>query len=694
MKTIEIDFQGKPLRLETGRVAKQANGSIMVHYGDTVVLVAATANKENSDSPFFPLTCAYQVKTYAQGRILGGFIKRERQPSEMETLISRMIDRPLRPLFPSAFNAETQVIATVMSYDPDSNAGMAAMLGASAALMISDIPFTTPIAGVNVGRVDGEFIVNPSPDQLLESDLDLILVAKEDAIVMVEAGAEMISEADMVAALEFGHKACLPLIQMQKDLVKIAGLKKREVIEEKIDAKIEKTIIKASEKGIKKALAIKTKMERYAAIDEVKKAVRAELVTADSGITKDMVSEVQGNLKKKIMRDDILKKGVRVDGRDITTVRPIEIELGILPRAHGSALFTRGETQAVVVSTLGTKEGEQMVEDPSGVYFKDFYLHYNFPAYSVGECKRLAPPGRREIGHGNLAERGLKTVVPAKENFPYTIRIVSEITESNGSSSMASVCGGSLSMMDAGVPLAAPMAGVAMGMIAEGKDYAILTDILGDEDHIGDMDFKVVGTDAGITALQMDIKIDGLSLKVVTEALDQAKTGRLHILGEMAKAIETSRDNLASTAPRFIQTKIPPAKIRDLIGPGGKVIKGIQAETGCKLDIDDSGLVNIASSNQESAEQALALIREMTQEVEIGAVYEGEVKKIVDFGAFVEILPNTQGLVHVSEISEERVENVFDVLSEGQMVACKAIGLDKRGKLKLSMKAVNSEEAE
>ena len=688
MKTVSLEYLGKTITLETGRVAKQADGAVMVHYGDTVVLVTATASKKDSDLDFFPLTCLYQVKTYSQGRILGGFIKRERMPSEMETLLSRMIDRPLRPLFADGFNAETQVIATVLSYDKDANPAIAAMLGASAALMISDIPYTTPIACANVGMIDGELVVNPNPTELLDSDLDLMLVAKEDSIVMVEAGAKEVSEADMVKALEFGHENIKPLIELQKELVKQFSKPKRQVIVEEPNEDLISRVKTAASTKLIQALSIRTKMERYAALSDVKKAIVAEIATEESGFSAGDVKAVIDSLKKKIMRSWILENGKRVDGRNATTVRPIDIELGILPKAHGSALFTRGETQALVVSTLGTKDDEQMVDDPSGLHFKDFYLHYNFPAYSVGEVKRIGPPGRREIGHGNLAERGLKVVLPQKGSFPYTIRIVSEITESNGSSSMASVCGGALCMLDAGVPIDAPVAGVAMGMISEGDDYAILTDILGDEDHIGDMDFKVVGTEKGITALQMDMKIEGLAMSVVDEALVQAKEGRLHILGEMEKALAGRDNKISPNAPRFIQCQIPPNKIRDLIGPGGKVIKSIQAETGTKLDIDDSGIVNIASNNLESAEKALALVQEMTQEVQIGTTYEGRVVKIVDFGAFVEVLPNCQGLVHVSEIANERVNDVNDFLTEGQVISVKAIGKDKRGKLKLSIKAL------
>ena len=688
MKTVSLEYLGKTITLETGRVAKQADGAVMVHYGDTVVLVTATAAKKESDMDFFPLTCLYQVKTYSQGRILGGFIKRERMPSEMETLLSRMIDRPLRPLFEEGFSAETQVIATVLSYDNDANPAIAAMLGASAALMISDIPYNNPIACANIGMIDGNLVVNPNPTDLKNSDLDLMLVAKEDAIVMVEAGANEVSEADMVKALDFGFENIKPLIDLQKQLVAEVSKQKREVVNKVISEDLVAQVTAVATSKLEAALSIKTKMERYAALSEAKDAIIAEIVTEDSDIDRNEVKEIIGSLKKKIMRSWILDDGKRVDGRTATDVRPITCELGILPKAHGSALFTRGETQALVVSTLGTKDDEQMVDDPSGLHFKDFYLHYNFPAYSVGEVKRIGPPGRREIGHGNLAERGLRVVLPQKSSFPYTIRIVSEITESNGSSSMASVCGGALCMLDAGVPIESTVAGVAMGMISEGDKYSILTDILGDEDHIGDMDFKVVGTSKGITALQMDMKIDGLAMSVVDEALTQAKTGRLHILDVMAEALEGRDTKISPNAPRFIQCQIPPNKIRDLIGPGGKVIKSIQAETGTKLDIDDSGIVNIASNNLESAERALALVQEMTQEVQIGTVYEGRVVKIVDFGAFVEVLPNVQGLVHVSEIANERVNDVNDFLTEGQVISVKAIGKDKRGKLKLSIKAL------
>lgn len=684
MKQIQIDYLGKKLSIETGKVAKQANGSVVVTYGDTVTLVTATSAKKEANFDFFPLTCVYQVKAYSQGRILGGFVKRERMPSEHETLMSRMIDRPLRPLFDEGFSNETQVIATVISYDNTANPAVASLLGASAACYISDIPYNVPVASINVGRINGEFVGNPSPEQLKESDIDLTLVAKEDAIVMVEAGSQMVSEEDMVEALKWGHEAVQPLIQIQKELQKEVGKEKMTFTAPEVDKKLEKEVKKVVDKELKKILVIPTKEERYEGLRLLKQKAVEKIVTEDSEYTEGDVAGIFDSLKKKVVRDNILKKGIRIDGRAANEVRPIDIEIGVLPKAHGSALFTRGETQALVVTTLGTKDDAQMVDDPTGLYFKDFYLHYNFPAYSVGEVRRLAAPGRREIGHGNLAERGLKGQVPAKENFPYTIRIVSEITESNGSSSMASVCGGSLAMMDAGVQLGAPVAGVAMGMVAEGKKHVILTDILGDEDHVGDMDFKVVGTKEGITALQMDIKIDGLSMDTVAEALTQAKEGRLHILGEMEKVISEGKESLSNNAPRFIQHKIPTSKIRDIIGPGGKIIKGIQAESGAKIEIDDSGVINIASADQESAEKALAMVRELTQEVEVGVEYRGEIKKVMDFGAFVEVLPNTEGLVHISEFKKKKVAKV----TEGEYLTVKAVGFDKRGKLKLALVSV------
>ena len=688
MDIIEIDYLGKKLSIETNRIAKQANGSVWVTYGDTVVLVTATAQKEETKMDFFPLDCNYQVRTYSQGRIMGGFVKRERMPSDMEKLNSRIIDRPIRPLFPKEFNSETQVIATVLSYDDAASPVSAAVLGASAALLISDIPYETPVAGANIGRIDGEFIINPSPEQLEESDLDLFLVAKDDAIVMVEGESQMVSEKDILSALEFGFKAVQPLIEIQQELREKVGKEKRTVEASEPDADLVKQVTKSAKKKLQKAVEIADKIERQEAKHQIRMETYEAILDEDSEHTEADVKAILSDLTKSIIRENILKKKKRIDGRSFAEIRPISCEIGILPKAHGSAIFTRGETQALLVTTLGTKDDEQMVDDPSGLYFKNFYLHYNFPGYSVGEVKRQGAPSRREIGHGFLAEKALSKVLPNSETFPYTIRVVSEITESNGSSSMASVCGGSLSLMDAGVPLDHPVAGIAMGLVTDGDETAILSDILGDEDKVGDMDFKVVGTSEGITALQMDIKIDGLSFDIVERALNQAKEGRLHILGEMNKALENSRDTIAENAPRFIQYKISPSKIRDIIGPGGKIVKGIQAETGAKIEIDDSGVINISSADQKSAEAALSLVREITQEVEIGTVYDGTVVNIVDFGAFVEVLPNTQGLVHISEISKERVNRVEDVLSEGQVVPVKAIGFDKRGKLKLSIKAV------
>jgi len=688
MKRIEIDYLGNTLSLETDHIAKQADGSVLVTYGETVVLVTATAEKQDSKLDFFPLTCIYQVKTYSQGKIGGGFIKRERMPSEHEVLASRLIDRPLRPLFSEGFAAETQVIATVLSYDDNANPVVASMLGASAALLISDIPYETPVAGINVGRINGEFVVNPSPEDLENSDLDLFLVAKDGAIVMVEAGCQNVSEEDIVNALDFGYEAVLPLLTLQADFKEQAGKEKRQVELPETPTELVKKVSRSFKKKVKEALTIPEKLERQDALRELVREATEKFVDEETEYGEETVSEILDGLEKDLIREHILKNNRRIDGRSFTDVRPIECEIGILPKTHGSALFTRGETQALVVTTLGTKDDEQMVDDPSGVSYKHFYLHYNFPPYSVGEVRRMGAPGRREIGHGNLAERALVSTLPKKESFPYTIRVVSEITESNGSSSMASVCGASLAMMDAGVPISAPVAGVAMGLVTDGSKTAILTDILGDEDHVGDMDFKVVGTSEGITALQMDIKIDGLSTELIRQALDQAKEGKQHILNEMNNALENARDTVAANAPRFIQYRVSPSKIRDIIGPGGKIVKGIQAETGAKIEIEDSGVVNISSSDRKSAEKALALIREITQEVEIGTIYDGTVVSIVDFGAFVEVLPNAQGLVHISEISKERVNKVKDVLNEGQAVRVKAIGFDKRGKLKLSMKAV------
>ncbi|MBU3914326.1 polyribonucleotide nucleotidyltransferase, partial [bacterium] len=618
----------------------------------------------------------------------GGFVKRERMPSEMETLASRMIDRPLRPLFTNGFSSETQVIATVLSYDDSANAIVASLLGASAALYISGIPYETPIAAVNVGRINGQLVVNPSPEELEESDLDLFIVAKDGAIVMVEGESKIVSEEDIVEALAFGQKAIEPLLELQNQLRKKAGKEKWPVKTPVKNSKLIKLVTDKTKKDLVKALTIPAKLERQDKCGFIESEICEKLIVENSEFSKSEISGIISDLKKDIIRDNILNKKKRIGDRAFNEIRPITCEIDLLPKTHGSALFTRGETQALIITTLGTKNDEQMVDDPAGLHYKHFYLHYNFPAYSVGEVKRIGPPGRRELGHGNLAERGLKAVMPSKESFPYTIRVVSEITESNGSSSMASVCGASLAMMDAGVPLSTPVAGIAMGLVTDGRKTVILSDILGDEDHVGDMDLKVVGTAEGITALQMDIKIDGLSTDLIGEALVQAKEGRLHILEKMKGAIESARDTISSNAPRFIQTKIATSKIRDIIGPGGKIIKGIQAETGAKIEVDDSGIINISSADQKSAERALALIREITQEVEIGTVYEGTVKKIVDFGAFVEILPNTQGLVHISEISQERVNSVEDILSEGQVVSVKAIGFDKRGKLKLSMKAV------
>lgn len=687
MKQIEIDYFDQKLAIETGKLAKQSDGSVLVSYGNTRVLVTAVADKTaKEDINFFPLTCIYQIKTYSQGKINGGFIKRESKPTELETLISRQIDRPLRPLFPEDFKNETQIIATVLSYDENASPEAAAILGASTALGISDIPFAHPVAGITVGYIDGEFVQNPSPETLKNSDLNLFMVASKDAIVMVESEANQLEERILLEALSFGFKSIQPLIELQEKFIQKVGKKKRAIPTKEIDQNFKKTVDKWAKPKLTKALKNSEKLERYSALDEVKVEAVEKFVTEEQ--PKELVTSILEELKKKIIRDSILKTGKRIDGRKITEIRPITCEIGLLPKVHGSALFTRGETQALVTTTLGTKDDEQMVDDATGLHYKNFFLHYNFPPYSVGEVGRMGPPGRREIGHGTLAERGLKSVLPDHTRFPYTIRIVSEILESNGSSSMASVCGGSLAMMDAGIPVEAPTAGIAMGMIYEDKKNAILSDILGDEDHVGDMDFKVVGTEKGITALQMDIKIQGLSQELLEKSLMQAKEGRLHILKEMKKTISEAKQTVSSNAPRFIQQKIPTNKIRSIIGPGGSVIKGITAESGAKVEVDDSGMVNIASNNQESAEKALALIRELIKEVEIGTTYNGKVKKIMEFGAFVEVLPTVEGLVHISEVSDQKISNIKSILNEGQSLKVKAIGFDKRGKLKLSARNV------
>ena len=692
METVSTAFGKATLTLETGKLAKQANGSILVRYGDTVVLVAATADKGSGvGADFFPLSVHYVEKAYAAGRIPGGFFKREGRLSESETLTSRLIDRPLRPSFDENYLAETMIMATVLSSDQDNAPDIAAMIGASAALCVSDIPFYQPIGGIRVGRINGEFVVNPTPAELEESELNIIMAASKDAILMVEGEAKEVSEEVMLDALWFGQEQVQPIIRIQEELMQRCGKPKREVAMPEIDEELHTKVTAASQPKLVEALQITEKQERYQRLDAVVDEVLAEVFPEGSEPSNDYIGQAKSSIssvKKKVMRERILKDQIRIDGRGPKDIRQIDCEVRILPRAHGSALFTRGETQALGVVTLGTKEDEQLIDSLHGVSYRNFMLHYNFPSFCVGEARPPRGPGRREIGHGHLAERGLSHLLPTREEFPYTIRLVSEVLESNGSSSMATVCSGSLAMMDAGIPLKAAAAGIAMGLIYDDGQTSILSDILGDEDHLGDMDFKVVGTTTGITALQMDIKIKGLTREIVKASLEQACEGRLHILKIMGDTLEQSRAGLSSYAPRFITHKIPPDKISIVIGPGGKMIKSIVERTGVKINISDDGLVSIASGDHKAVDAALEIVRDLTRTVEIGTVYDGIVKRVVDFGAFVEVFPGTEGLVHISNLAEGRVRAVTDVVREGDTVKVKAMGLDKRGKLQLSIKDV------
>ena len=692
METVSTAFGKATLTLETGKLAKQANGSILVRYGDTVVLVAATADKGSGvGADFFPLSVHYVEKAYAAGRIPGGFFKREGRLSESETLTSRLIDRPLRPSFDENYLAETMIMATVLSSDQDNAPDIAAMIGASAALCVSDIPFYQPIGGIRVGRINGEFVVNPTPAELEESELNIIMAASKDAILMVEGEAKEVSEEVMLDALWFGQEQVQPIIRIQEELMQRCGKPKREVAIPEIDEELHTKVTAASQPKLVEALQITEKQERYQRLDAVVDEVLAEVFPEGSEPSNDDIGQAKSSIssvKKNVMRERILKDQIRIDGRGPKDIRQIDCEARILPRAHGSALFTRGETQALGVVTLGTKEDEQLIDSLHGVSYRNFMLHYNFPSFCVGEARPPRGPGRREIGHGHLAERGLSHLLPSREEFPYTIRLVSEVLESNGSSSMATVCSGSLAMMDAGIPLKAAAAGIAMGLIYDDGQTSILSDILGDEDHLGDMDFKVVGTTTGITALQMDIKIKGLTREIVKASLEQACEGRLHIIKIMGDTLEQSRAGLSSYAPRFITHKIPPDKISIVIGPGGKMIKSIVERTGVKINISDDGLVSIASGDHKAVDAALEIVRDLTRTVEIGTVYDGIVKRVVDFGAFVEVFPGTEGLVHISNLAEGRVRAVTDVVREGDTIKVKAMGLDKRGKLQLSIKDV------
>ncbi|MGZ8495829.1 MAG: polyribonucleotide nucleotidyltransferase, partial [Candidatus Binatia bacterium] len=665
IKKVEMDFHGRPLSIEIGRLAKQADGAALVQYGETVVLVTAVAAKElKSDMDFFPLTVDYQEKAFAAGKIPGGFFKREGRLSETEILTCRIIDRSIRPLFAEGLRCETQVIATVLSVDKENDPDVIAMLGTSVALHISDIPFNGPLAGIRIGRIDGKWVMNPTQTQLADSDMDIFMSGSKDAIVMVEGGAQIVPEEEILEALFAGHEAIQPLLHLQEELRQAIGKPKRHVPLAELNHAVSKRIEDLALAKLQQALESPEKLERYKRIAEVK----SEVVPAALAEFPDKQKDIKGSfeeLKKNVFRGLVIHQERRIDGRGLKDIRPISCEVEALPRAHGSAIFTRGETQALVVTTLGTASDEQRVDALMGEHFKKFMLHYNFPPYSVGEVKFLRGPGRREIGHGNLAERALLPVLPVDQNFPYTIRIVSEVLESNGSTSMASVCGGSLSMMDAGVPLKAPVAGIAMGLIKEGEHVRILSDILGDEDHLGDMDFKVAGTAEGVTSLQMDIKISGVNRAIMGQALRQAQEGRMHILGIMNQTLSAGRSEVSGHAPRIITIHVKPEKIREIIGPGGKVIRGIIEATGVKMDVEDDGSVTIASSDEAAARKAIEMVQAITAEAEIGKIYRGTVRKVVEFGAFVEIMPGTDGLVHISQLAPGRVNKVSDVLTEG-----------------------------
>ncbi len=691
MEKVQTEFGGRTLTIETGRLAKQAGGSVLVSYGETMVLVTATASqtpKEGID--FLPLTVDYIEKTFSAGKIPGGFFKREGRPSEQAVLTSRFIDRPIRPLFPDNYANETQVIATVLSFDAENEPDVLAMTGASAALLLSPVPFLGPIAGVCVGRVEGKLMINPTPEQMLQSDIDIMLAASKDAVVMVEGGAAEVSEEDMLAAIRFGHEAVQPVLAMQELLAKKVGKAKMTVAAPATPIDVQKKAEQFLKGKLIEVVTIREKQKRSQAIKDLQTALIAHVLGEEDPKTHPHTLFLKGVFEEEqssVVREMILKTKKRIDGRGTRDIRQITSEVGFLPRTHGSALFTRGETQALVVATLGSSDDQQRIDALGESYHKNFMLHYNFPPFSTGETKPLRSPGRREVGHGALAERALARVLPDTDKFPYTIRVVSEILESNGSSSMATVCGGALSLMDAGVPITAPVAGIAMGLIQSGKEYAILSDILGDEDHLGDMDFKVAGTEKGITALQMDIKIKGLEDAIMKEALDQAREGRLHILGEMKKGLQAPRTELSPFAPRITQIQINPEKIGALIGPGGKMIRSIVDETGAKIDVEDDGTVRIFAADNASGTAALKRVKAVTATPEVGKYYKGTVVKIMDFGAFVEIFPGCDGLVHISQLENTRVNKVTDVVKEGDELVVKVLEIEAgSGKIRLSRK--------
>jgi polyribonucleotide nucleotidyltransferase len=693
MHTRELQIGSQTLSFETGKLAKQADGAVLVRFGDSVVLVTAcraASPRENID--FLPLTVDYREYAYASGRIPGGFFKREGKMADKEVLTSRMIDRPIRPLFPAGWRHETQIIALVLSADKENDPDVLSITGASAALALSEIPFHTTIAGVRVGLVDGEYVINPTYEQRKRSLVDIILAGSKDGLVMVEAGANQVPDEQVARALEAGHAAIKKSVATIDSLAKDAGKPKRQVAVKDVDPELLRDVEQKALAPLTDAMRLRDKLTNYARVDQVQEELLATFDEADAARKAEAKAIFKG-LKEKVLRDEVLERRVRLDGRKFDEIRPIWTEAGVLPRTHGSVVFTRGETQALVTCTLGTADDQQKIEHVDGEYYKRFMLHYNFPPFSVGEVQFMRGPGRREVGHGALAERALVPMIPAEDKFPYTIRLVSDILESNGSSSMASVCGGSMSMMDAGVPLGAPVAGIAMGLImdeASGR-YAILSDIAGAEDHYGDMDFKVAGTAQGITALQMDIKVTGITAEIMREALEQARAGRIHILGKMAETLSAPRSSVSPIAPRIVTIKIPVDKIRDVIGPGGKMIRSIIERTGVKIDVEDDGRVNVASADEAAAAKAIGIIQELTATPELNKTYMGKVQRITDFGAFVEIMPGTDGLLHVSEIANHRVKDVRDELKEGEQVLVKVINIDPTGKIRLSRKALLNE---
>ena len=692
----ELDWAGRKLVLETGRVARQADGAVWASYGETTVLATVvSAKKPKVGVDFFPLTVNYQEKAFAAGRIPGGYFKREGRPSERETLISRLIDRPIRPLFPEGYRHDTQVVVTVLSHDLENDPDILSMVAVSAALTISGIPFMGPVGAARVGYINGALKLNPTIDEMKDSALELVMAGTADAVLMVESEAKELSEETMLEAVMTGHRGFQAVVDAIIRLAEKAAKEPRELVLP-VKTEIETALSAIAEVELRDAYKKTVKQERYAAVDAVKAKTMAAIFPEgqDAKFDKQLVGEVFHDLQAKVVRNNILDTGIRIDGRDVRTVRPILAQVGVLPRTHGSAIFTRGETQALVVATLGTGEDEQYIDSLEGTYKERFLLHYNFPPYSVGETGRMGSPGRREIGHGKLAWRAVRPMLPTQAEFPYTIRVVSEITESNGSSSMATVCGASLALMDAGVPLKRPTAGIAMGLILEGERFAVLSDILGDEDHLGDMDFKVAGTDQGVTSLQMDIKIAGITEEIMRVALAQAKDGRLHILGEMSKALTGARSELGEFAPRIETLKIPTDKIREVIGTGGKVIREIVEKTGAKINIDDDGTVKIASSDGNSIKAAIAWIKSIASDPEIGLVYEGTVVKTTDFGAFVNFFGARDGLVHISQLAAQRVAKTTDVVKEGDKVKVKLMGFDDRGKVRLSMRVVDQQTGE